>query len=384
MTVGSDVAASPAGARVASKAICAHTLRCQASDGNASQNLVLRQDLSDDEPMRHESSVTSLSWIPSEAVTGVARAAFNAGFAHYDDPPPGELGDIEELRAADRFRFANVLRVWIEVGDSGRITGFGYGADSHGLMGSTTIRLGRLQHRFLGVLFRNLQHDPESGEGWVRFVQTAGGRTGVPAPRRVRRRPFVQWQAPTVWTTLSLTLHASGQAEFGITGASRFPRHWVYDGDGQLSRKSGLADFRDWYRKSFGRYSPWGDADSSALTMEVETALERALSVQLMHGGAKPRIERLSAGTTLVRQGQPGTDVYLVLDGVVRVERDGERLAEYGPGALLGERAPLEGGRRTSTVVAVTPCRVAVVDAGELERSALKELSTGHQREGGG
>ena len=331
--------------------------------------------------MRHEGGVTSLSWIPSEAVTGGSRAAFDAGFTHYDKPPPGELGDVEELRAADRFRFANVLRAWIDVDDSGRITGSGYGGDSRGLMGSTTIRLGGLHYRFQAVQLPDLQRDPEGGDGLVRFVQTTGGRTGLPARRRVRRRPFVQWQAPTVWTTLSLTLHASGQAEFGMTGASRFPRHWLYDGDGQLSRKSGLADFRDWYRKSFGRYSPWGDQDSSALVMEVETALERELSVQLMHGAAKPRIERLPAGATLVRQGQRGTDVYLVLDGVVRVERDGERLAEYGPGALLGERAHLEGGIRTSTLVAVTPSRVAVVDAKELDRSALKDLSSGHRRE---
>jgi len=100
-----------------------------------------------------------------------------------------------------------------------------------------------------------------------------------------------------------------------------------------------------------------------------------------MHSAAKPRIERLSAGRVLVRQGEPGTDIYLVLDGVIRVERDGEWLAEYGPGALLGERAHLEGGARTSTLVAVTPCRVASVDAGQLDRSSLVELSVGHRRE---
>jgi hypothetical protein len=155
------------------------------------------------------------------------------------------------------------------------------------------------------------------------------------------------------------------------------PRHWVYDTDRKLSHKSGLTDFHDWYRKSFGRYSPWGDVNSSALVMAVETALERALSVQLMYGRAKPRISLLPAGATLVRQGQPGTHVYLVLDGVIRVERDGKRLAEYGPGALLGERAHLEGGVRTSTLVAVTPSRVAAVDASELDRSALEELSGG-------
>jgi len=308
--------------------------------------------------------------------------AFDAGFTHYDDPPPGELGDIEELRAGDRFRFANVLRAWIDVDDSGRITGSGYGGG--GMMGSTTVNLGGLHYRFQAVQLPDLQRDPESGDTSVHFVQTTGGRTGLPAPRRVRRRPFVQWQAPLVWTTLSLTLHADGRSEFAMTGASPFPRHWVYDGDGQLSHKSGLTDFRDWYRKSFGRHSPWGDEDSPALVTVVETALERSLSVQLMHGAAKPRIQRVRAGDTLVRQGEPGTDIYLVLDGVIRVERDGERLAEYGPGAIQGERAHLEGGVRTSSLIAVTACKVAAVDAGQLDRSALEELSGGHRREDSG
>ena len=308
--------------------------------------------------------------------------AFDAGFTHYDDPPPGELGDIEKLRVADRFRFANVLRAWIDVDDSGAITGSGY--DGGGLMGSTTINLGGLHYRFQAVQLPDLQRDPESGDTSVRFVQTTGGRTGLPAPRRVRRRPFVQWQAPLVWTTLSLTLHADGRAEFAMTGASPFPRHWVYDGDGQLSHKSGLTDFRDWYRKSFGRHSPWGDEDSPALVTAVETALERSLSVQLMHGAAKPRIQRVPAGDALVRQGEPGTDIYLILDGVIRIERDGERLAEYGPGALQGERAHLEGGVRTSSLIAVTDCKVAAVDAGQFDRSALEELSGGHRREDAG
>ncbi|HEX3921691.1 MAG TPA: cyclic nucleotide-binding domain-containing protein [Streptosporangiaceae bacterium] len=332
--------------------------------------------------MRYEGCITSISWIPSEAITGGTRMAFDAGFTHYDDPPPGEIGeigDIEALRAADRFRFSNVLRAWAEVDDSGRITGCGYGGG--GLMGSTTVQLGGLHYRFQAVQLPDLRRDPERGEGWVRFVQTVGGRTGLPAPRRVRRRPFVQWQAPLVWTTLSLTLRADGTAQSAMTGASRFPRHWVYDDQGVLSHKSGLTDFRDWYAKSFGRHSPWGDEDSPALVTAVETALERMLSVQLMHGAAKPAIRRLAAGETLVRQGERGAEIFLLLDGVIRVERDGERLAEYGPGAMLGERAHLEDGLRTSTLAAVTACRVAAVDASQLDRSALQELSGGHHRE---
>ena len=188
----------------------------------------------------------------------------------------------------------------------------------------------------------DLRRDPEHGDGWVRFAQTVGGRTGLPAPRRVAHPPFLQWAAPTVWTTLSLTLHADGRAEIGVPGASRFPRHWVYDSDGKLARKSGLTDYNEWFRKSFGKHTPWGDEDSSALVVAVETALERELSVQLMHGAGKPRVISHPAGATLVRQGAPGGDVYLILDGVIRVERNGEPLAEYGPGAMLGERAHLE------------------------------------------
>lgn len=329
--------------------------------------------------MRYESSVTSISWIPSEAITGSTRVAFDAGFTHYDAPPPAQIDDLDALRAAGRFRFANVLKAWIEVDSAGEITACGYSGG--GLIGDTTVRLGGLRHTFQNALLPDLRRDPERGDGWVRFVQTVGGRTSLPAPRRVRHRPYVQWQAPLVWTTLSLTLHADGRAESAMTGASKFPRHWLYAADGKLTHKSGLTDFTNWMAVSFGRHTPWGDQDSEALVTAVETALEHSLSAQLMHGAARPRIQRLPAGQVLVRQGEPGTDIYLVLDGVVRVERDGEWLAEYGPGALLGERAHLEGGTRTSTLASVTPCRVASVDASQLGRSALMELSAGHRRE---
>jgi len=92
--------------------------------------------------MRYESSVTSISWIPSEAVTGSTRVAFDAGFTHYDEPPPAQVDDIEALRAADKFRFANVLRAWVETDSAGQISECGYSGG--GLIGDTTIRLGGL------------------------------------------------------------------------------------------------------------------------------------------------------------------------------------------------------------------------------------------------
>ena len=330
--------------------------------------------------MRYESSVTSLSWIPSEAITGVMRVPIDAGVGHYDDPPPDVITDLEALRAADRFRFANDLRAWIEVADDGEITDSGYAGE--GLIGSTTLKLGALKYTFQAVKLTDLQQTPERGDGWVRFSQTVGGRTGSPMPRTVARPPFVLWAAPLVWTTLSLTLHADGHADFAMTGASGFPRHWIYDSAGQLASKSGLTNFKDWISQSFGtERSPWGNEDSPQLVTAVETALERTLSTQLMRGGQKPTFMRLAAGETLVRQGDRGSDVYLVLDGVIRVDRDGDQLAEYGPGAILGERSHLEGGVRTSTLTAVTACRVASVSAAQFDRDMLSELAGGHRRE---
>jgi Cyclic nucleotide-binding domain len=328
--------------------------------------------------MRIESSVTSISWIPSEAITGMTKMPFEAGVTHYDDPPPDIIEDLEALRAADRFRFANELRAYLDVED-GKIVG--YGQIGGGRMGVTKVRAGRREIAFAAFGLPDLQPEPEVGDGWVRFVQTAGGRTGLPAPRRVARAPFAQWEAPLVWTTLALTIRADGTSEHEVLGASPFPRSWIYDQDGKVVAKTGLLDFKQWYRKAFGKHSPWGDEDSPALVTAVETALERELSLEIMRGGAKPAIKKLAEGKTLTEQGEPGDEMFLLLDGVVTIEVDGESLGELGPGAVLGERALLEGGVRTCTLRAATKCKVAVARGDQIDRDALAELSTGHRRE---
>ncbi|HUY22088.1 MAG TPA: cyclic nucleotide-binding domain-containing protein [Acidimicrobiales bacterium] len=328
--------------------------------------------------MRIESSVTSISWIPSEAIGGATKLPFETGVAHYDQPPPDVIEDLDTLRREGRFRFANRLQGWIEV-EGGRIVG--HGQSGGGLICSTLLRLGKKEVAFEAVALPDLHPGPEVGATEVTFFQTAGGRTGVPAPRRVRRAPYVQFAAPLAWTTLALTVRADGTSSFTLTGASSFPRHWVYDGGGKLAAKSGMIDFSNWYRRAFGKHSPWGDQDSEALTTEVESALERQLSLTLMQGGAKPKVRTVKAGAAVTEQGAEEDDVFLVLDGVVRIEVDGERLAEYGPGSMHGERAVLEGGRRTSTVRAVTACKLAVAPADRIDRAALAELSAGHRRE---
>jgi hypothetical protein len=329
--------------------------------------------------MRFESSVTSVSWIPSESVSGLYKAAFAAGASHSDEPPPEVLEDLGGLFAAGRFRFANRLAAWIEVED-GRVVDAGYAG--RGYISST--RFGWGPHRevmFQPAEFPDIKTAPEITAAGARFSQVTGGRTGAPMPRPVGGKPYFQWLAPTVWTTLTLTIGTDGSARGQMTGASPFPRHWIYDHRGQLVAKSGLADFSEWMLTAHGQHSPWGQEDSQPLVTVAESALERQLSATIMRGDAKPAVRKLAKGALLAEQGEPGDDVYLLLDGMLSVWVDGTQVGELGPGTVVGERAVLEGGRRTATLRAVTDCVIATAARDQIDRGSLASLAEGHHRE---
>jgi len=328
--------------------------------------------------MRIEKSVTAISWIPAEAIEGMPKVPFELGIGKYDEPPPDrvEPADLPRLRDDDRFREANLLRAWVEVED-GRITDYGQAGEA--FVGSTTFRFGPKDVVFSGVPFETLRPEPQASEDAVRFVQTVGGRAGFPAPRRVRGKPFFRINSATAWTTLALTIRADGSSSHELVGASAFPRHWIYDDGGQLVHKAGTIDFKSWYREAHGERTPWGDEDSPAIVTAAESDLERELSAQIMRGGVAPERKRLAPDEMLVEQGEPGDVLYLLLDGVLAVEIDGEQVAEVGPGALVGERALLEGGTRKATLRAATACRVAVVAGDAVDREALEELAKGRR-----
>ncbi len=333
--------------------------------------------------MRVESWMTSLSWIPSESVAGWMRRGFDLRVAHYDEPPDDTVAGTDavlRLRDSDRVRFGHVLSAWVEFTD-GAPASWGYGPDSDLVLGQTTVRVATVGATFVAYGLPVLRPEPEVGGDRVRFTQTVGCRTGVPLPRPVPHPPFARWQAPVVWTTLALTLHADGRVEAEMPGASAFPRHWVYGPDGTLVLKSGLTQQQEWMAHSFGRRTPWGEQDSPALVTAAESGLERQLSTEIMRAGRRPEIRHLVAGSTLTRQGEPGESLFLVLDGVLTVDVDGEQVGEVGPGAILGERALLEGGSRTSTLVARTPVRVAVARGEAVDLERLSALARLHRRE---
>jgi CRP-like cAMP-binding protein len=81
----------------------------------------------------------------------------------------------------------------------------------------------------------------------------------------------------------------------------------------------------------------------------------------------------IEAGATLVREGDFGFAAYAIREGSADVLHDGDVVRTLGPGDMFGEIAVLSGGRRTATVVAMTPMRVVTVlnrDMWRLERES--------------
>src|SRR3954447_4045271 len=140
-------------------------------------------------PMRVSARCTTISWIPSEAISGYTRMPFDLGITHYDAPPPDVIDDLEAVVGPDGARFGNRLSAWIEVED-GRIVG--HGQDGRGSVSNSAVRLGGMRVLVEAVELPLLRSEPEVTEEYVRFTQTAGGRPGLPAPRRVAQAPYVK------------------------------------------------------------------------------------------------------------------------------------------------------------------------------------------------
>jgi CRP-like cAMP-binding protein len=68
------------------------------------------------------------------------------------------------------------------------------------------------------------------------------------------------------------------------------------------------------------------------------------------------------AGKVLIRQGELGDDLMIIVSGAVSVERDGVNVNRLGPGEFFGEIAVIDRGPRTATVTSEMPCRLLVVN----------------------
>ena len=98
--------------------------------------------------------------------------------------------------------------------------------------------------------------------------------------------------------------------------------------------------------------------------------LELIAAVPLFAGFNRREIEALGRlmdeidvkeGRVLTREGASGREFFIVVSGRVRVERNGRKVNELGPGDFLGEIALIDHGPRTATVIASEPCFLGFV-----------------------
>jgi CRP-like cAMP-binding protein len=118
------------------------------------------------------------------------------------------------------------------------------------------------------------------------------------------------------------------------------------------------------------------------------TALDGADGALLARAASMMRLSSAAPGQVIGREGDPGEEFWLVLEGEVEITRDnrtGPRVLGVAPaGSILGELAVLLGRPRTATVTAVSPSRLATGGAEVLDllagdptvRARLRSLAT--------
>ena len=81
----------------------------------------------------------------------------------------------------------------------------------------------------------------------------------------------------------------------------------------------------------------------------------------------------VETGAEIIRQGDMGTTMYVIVEGRVRVHTDGHEVAELGPREVFGELAALDPHPRAATVTALEPTELFAIS-----RTPFLELMADH------
>jgi len=109
---------------------------------------------------------------------------------------------------------------------------------------------------------------------------------------------------------------------------------------------------------------------AGAEPVATDEKLEKLRRVPLFAGFGKRELERLGmltdevdlpAGRVLMRQGDPGEELFVLMRGAARVERDGRDLVAMHADDFFGEIALIDGGPRTATVTLTEDSALLVV-----------------------
>lgn len=97
----------------------------------------------------------------------------------------------------------------------------------------------------------------------------------------------------------------------------------------------------------------------------LEPAVRQAVAERMSEADFEP-------GELLVREGDAGTGLFLIVDGTADVIHDGHTIATLGPGEFVGELSVLDRRPRVANVIARTPIRSLALASWDLE-SLIRE-----------
>jgi CRP-like cAMP-binding protein len=106
------------------------------------------------------------------------------------------------------------------------------------------------------------------------------------------------------------------------------------------------------------------------MATHADQKLELLKRVPLLEGLGRREIEEVSrlaeeidvpAGRALMREGETGSEFFVLIDGTVAIDRGGARIRTVQPGDFFGEIALLAEGPRTATATTESPAKVLVL-----------------------
>ena len=134
-----------------------------------------------------------------------------------------------------------------------------------------------------------------------------------------------------------------------------------------------------------------GRCDKASVPKDVKNKL--ISGVPLFAQCSKAELQEIAAiadeidiaeGKELTKEGSPGREFFVIIEGTASVAQDGDQINELGPGDFFGEVALVKDTQRTATVTATSPVGTLVVtrqnfkrlieQQPDIERTVLKAL----------
>ena len=112
------------------------------------------------------------------------------------------------------------------------------------------------------------------------------------------------------------------------------------------------------------------------MTLTRDQIAQQLAGTRLFKGVDATGLERIAervmeidfpADRVIARQGEIGTGFYVVQSGAVRVVRDGDTIAELGPGAFFGELSVIDRLPRVAQVISTGPTTCLALASWDLE-----------------